>query len=178
MKTSSLYATVLAAALLFASTPSMHASDGGKSNNGGSTNSGPGNGGSNNGGGNCNGGCNNNGGVNNNGNSTQIRLRTTLAGAAIGGHKPEGNADFRNDNSRMRLKVEVENVNLPDGTVLTVSIIHNGVATVAGTITFRSSSNENELDLDSQNGDMVPAVVSGDMVTVSNGAQTILAGVF
>jgi hypothetical protein len=157
----------------------MQARDGGQGNNGGSSNSGPGNSGSNNNGGNCNGGCNNNNNNNNNnGNSTQIRLRTTLTGASIAGHRPEGNADFRNDNSRMRLQVEVENVNLPDGTVLTVSIIHNGVAAVAGTIMFRSSSNENELELDSQNGNMVPAVASGDMVTVSNAGQTIMAGVF
>jgi hypothetical protein len=115
---------------------------------------------------------------NNNGQSTQLRLRTTLAGAAIQGKKPEGNADFRNDGqSRVRLSVEVENVNLTAGTVLTVSVVHAGLATVAGTIVLRSGV-ENELELETQRGAVVPAIVSGDMVTVSNGSAVILAGAF
>src|ERR1700735_4349481 len=49
-------------------------------------------------------------GNNNNNNNAQVRLRTTLAGAAIQGIKPEGNAVFRNDGQgRTRLDVEVEN---------------------------------------------------------------------
>jgi hypothetical protein len=113
----------------------------------------------------------------NNGNNTQIRLRTNLAGAAIGGKKPGGNADFRMDNGRTRLNVEVENVNLPAGTVLTVAVTHAGATTTAGTITLNSSG-EIELELDSQHGDTVPTIASGDMITVSNGAAVILAGAF
>src|SRR6266568_4222684 len=114
----------------------------------------------------------------NNSQTSQVRLRTTLAGAAIQGKKPEGNADFRSDSTnRTRLNVEVENVNLPAGTVLTVAIVHAGVSTTVGTITL-SSIGESELELDSQNGASVPAIVSGDMVTVSNGGAVILAGAF
>ncbi len=114
---------------------------------------------------------------NNKNQNAQVRLRTTLAGAAIQGIKPEGNADFRNDGQgRTRLNVEVENVNLPAGTVLGVAVVHAGVSTMVGSITL--GSGENELELDSQNGATVPAVVSGDMVTVSNGAAVILAGAF
>jgi uncharacterized phage protein gp47/JayE len=115
---------------------------------------------------------------NNNNQPVQVRLRTTLAGTAIGNQKPGGNADFRDDGQgRTRLAVEVENVNLPAGTVLTVAIVHAGVSTTVGTITLGAGF-ESELELDSQHGDVVPAVVSGDMVTVSNGAAAILAGAF
>ena len=115
---------------------------------------------------------------NNNNNNAQVRLRTTLAGAAIQGIKPEGNADFRNDGQgRTRLNVEVENVNLAAGTILNVAVVHAGVSTMIGTITL-GSGGENELELDSQNGQTVPAIISGDMVTVANVAAVILAGAF
>ncbi len=53
------------------------------------------------------------------GQNNETRLRTRLTGAAIQGKTPEGNADFRSDQrGRTRLNVEVENVNLPTGTVL------------------------------------------------------------
>src|SRR5882724_3224202 len=72
-----------------------------------------------------------------NGQNAQVRLRTTLAGSAIQGRKPEGNADFRNDGQgRARLNVEVENVNLPSGVVLTVSVVHAGVVMAVGKITL------------------------------------------
>ena|SRR5581483_11160646 len=149
MKTRRLFTTLAASILMLGTMTFLAADDGGKGNNG-------------------------NG---NNNNNTQVRLRTSLAGAAMTGKKPEGNADFRSDgNGRMRLNVEVENVNLPDGTMLTVAITHAGVSTTVGTITLRAG--ENELELDSQHGDAVPMVASGDMITVSNGAAVILAGAF
>jgi hypothetical protein len=158
MKATPIYATLLAAALMFSGATVARADDGGKgpSANSGSSNGGPGNGG-----------------------ATQVRLRTNLAGAAITGKKPGGNADFRNDGTRTRLNVEVENVNLPDGTVLTVQVtLPGGVATTVGTINLLAANPENELEIDSQNGGVVPAIVSGTMVTVLNGATVILAGVF
>jgi hypothetical protein len=110
--------------------------------------------------------------------TTSTRLRTKLTGAAIATKTPEGEADFRTDSrGRTRLSVEVENVNLPAGTALTVAVVHGAASTNVGTITL-SATMENELELNSQNGDLVPAVVKGDMVTVSNGATAILAGVF
>jgi hypothetical protein len=151
MKASPIYATLAAAVLLFGSVNTVCADDGGKSHG---SNGGPGN-----------------------GNNTQTRLRTNLAGAAIAGKKPEGNADFRNDGTRTRLNVEVENVNLAAGTVLTVHVMLPGAAaTTVGSITV-SAGGENELEVDSQNG-LVPAIVSGSMVTVLNGTTVILAGVF
>jgi hypothetical protein len=113
-----------------------------------------------------------------NGQTAQVRRRTTLAGAAIQGKKPEGNADFRNDsNIRTRLNVEVENINLPAGTILTVAVVHSGVSMTVGTIKL-GSTGESELELNFQNGAVVPTIASGDMVTVSNGTAVILAGAF
>jgi hypothetical protein len=111
---------------------------------------------------------------NGNNNNAETRLRTRLAGAAIQGQTPEGSADFRVDaKNRSRLNVEVEHVNLPAGTVLTVSVGGSAV----GTITL-SALGFGELELNSQDGDTVPAVKAGDMVVVSNGATAILTGVF
>jgi hypothetical protein len=114
----------------------------------------------------------------NGGQNSEARLKTRLAGAAIQGQTPEGNADFRSDqNGRVRLNVEVEHVNLPAGTVLTVSVQDGATVTVAGTITL-SATGERELELNSQDGATVPAVQKGDMITVSNAGKTILAGAF
>ena len=112
------------------------------------------------------------------GGNVDVRLKTSLTGAAIDGKTPEGSADFRSDaKGRMRLNVEAENGNLPMDTVLTVSLMHTGVSTAVGNITL-SAHGSGELELNSQDGAMVPAVQSGDLITVSNGAQAILAGVF
>jgi hypothetical protein len=112
------------------------------------------------------------------GKKTEVRLRTKLSGAAIQDQTPGGNADFRSDSrGRTRLNVEVEHVNLPAGTVLTVSVQHGATVTPVGSITLAAAA-ENELELDSQDGDVVPAVQTGDMVTVSNAGATILAGAF
>jgi hypothetical protein len=111
-------------------------------------------------------------------NNTETRLRTRLSGAAVQGKTPEGNADFRsNSRGRTRLNVEVENVNLPAGTVLQVSVQHAGMTVAVGTITM-TAGGFGELELNSQDGDTVPQVQSGDMIMVANGGMTILAGVF
>ena len=112
-------------------------------------------------------------------NNSETRLRTNLAGAAIGGKTPGGNAEFRSEpaKGRTRLKVEVQDVNLPAGTMLSVSISHGGVVTAAGIITLNAFG-FGELELDSQDGDTVPAVVAGDLVIVMNGGVAILSGTF
>ena len=121
---------------------------------------------------------NNDNNNNNNNNATETRLRTRLAGGAINLKTPEGNADFRSDSKgRTRLQVEVENVNLPNGTVLDVSVLHNGVPATVGHLTLRASG-FGELELNSQDGNAVPAVISGDVVIVSNAGTAILSGTF
>jgi len=114
----------------------------------------------------------------NDNNANQTRLKTRLAGAAIQGKTPEGSAEFRSDaKGRTRFTVEVENVNLPGGTLLDVAIQHNGASKTLGQITL-STQGFGELELDSQDGDSIPTVQTGDMVTVSNAGTTILAGGF
>ena len=110
--------------------------------------------------------------------NAETRLRTRLAGGPIQGKTPEGNADFRVDTARnrSRLNVEVENVNLPAGTVLTVTLQRGATMTPLGTIKL-DAFGFGELELNSQDGDAVPAVQAGDMVLVAHGG-TILAGVF
>jgi hypothetical protein len=108
----------------------------------------------------------------------ETRLRARLTGQAIQGVTPEGNADFRSETSRTRLQVEVEHVNLPAGTVLTVSLQSGANAPAQiGTITL-SATGFGELELDSQHGDTVPAVQKGDVLSVANGTAAILAGAF
>jgi hypothetical protein len=103
-------------------------------------------------------------------------LNTPLHGAAISGEKPNGTADFRTDGTRTRLTVEVEDVNLPDGTILSVFIVHNGSGTSAGKL--KLAAGFGELELRSQDGDVVPAVQDGDVVLVKQGSSRRLAGVF
>ena len=111
-------------------------------------------------------------------NNNEVRLKTRLAGAAIQGKTPEGSAEFRSDQrGRTKFMVEVENINLPAGTVLDVAVQHNGASQTVGQIKL-SAAGSGELELESQDGDTVPAVQAGDMVTVSNAGTTILAGVF
>lgn len=156
MKANPIYAMLAAAVLMMGSATFVQADDGGK---GPGANSGKGN--------------------NNSGQAAEVRLRTRLAGGPLGTPPvtPEGSADFRSDaKGRTRLDVETEHVNLPDGTVLTVAFVRAGVSTNIGTITVNSAQAENELELDSQHGDVVPALAAGDMITVSNGATVILAG--
>jgi hypothetical protein len=112
------------------------------------------------------------------GNKNETRLRAQLTGAAIGNITPSGNADFRSDSrGRTRLNVEVEHVNLPQGTVLTVTLTHAGATSTVGTLIL-SGTGFAELELNSQDGQTVPAVQSGDMIAVMNGASFLLSGVF
>ena len=109
--------------------------------------------------------------------SAQTRLRTNLTGASIQGRTPEGHAEFRSESSRTRLTVEVENVNLPASTILTVTILHGSASSTVGTIKL-SANGESELELESDHGAVVPAIMQGDMVMVSAAGKTILVGVF
>jgi hypothetical protein len=104
------------------------------------------------------------------------QLRTRLAGAAIHAQIPEGSAKFRSSTRGSQLNVEVEHVRLPAGTMLGVAVSRSGVSVTIGTITL-ASTGEGELELDSRQGDTVPSLATGDMVTVNNGGTTILAGV-
>jgi len=107
--------------------------------------------------------------------NTEIRLEARLAGAAINGLLPKGEAKFRSrSNGQRDLDVEVEKVNLPAGTVLNV-LVNNGTV---GQIVL-SSTLENELELETEHGAVVPNVTSTSTVVITNAqGATILSGVF
>lgn len=105
----------------------------------------------------------------------EIRLESRLAGAAIGGLLPKGHAKFRSrTNGRRDLSVEVEKVNLPAGTVLNVLVDNANVGQI-----ILSSMLENELELESEHGAIVPNVTTTSTVVVTDAqGKTILSGVF
>ena len=97
-------------------------------------------------------------------------LRETLTGAAINGVVPEGQAqadesNFANGGSTI-LTVQVKNVNLPDGTVLGVSLDFSPVERSRSVAGRHFSANLGHFG------------VSRDQVRVNNGATTILIGAF
>ena len=107
------------------------------------------------------------------------RSRTCIAGPAISGQTPYGHAEIRveSDRARSRFNVEVEDVNLDAGTMLDVVVDHAGARAKVGTIKL-DAKHSGELELNSQDGDSVPAVQKGDIVIVMNGGVAILTGVF
>lgn len=102
-----------------------------------------------------------------------VRLSTALSGAAIGGVVPSGHADYRARGTERRFSVEVEDVKLPSGTVL--SILVQGVE--VGTVTLDGQGGA-DLNLDSRI-DTVPVVASGSLivVTVKSSGQAVVSGV-
>jgi hypothetical protein len=108
-------------------------------------------------------------------NPNEIRLESRLAGAAINGLLPKGQARFRSrDNGRRELEIEVEKINLPAGTVLNVLIDNANV----GQLNLNSNL-EDELELETERGAIVPSVTSTSTVVVTNAqGATILSGVF
>ena len=94
------------------------------------------------------------------GGDAKTSVRIALVGAAIGGIRPEGHADFRTEGNQRQLNVEVERVNLADGTKLAVNVNGNTVGMIKLAVGF------GELELNTKNGASVPAVQKGDVVTV------------
>lgn len=97
-----------------------------------------------------------------------VRREINLSGDDINGVTPKGEAEFRVRGQQTKFKVEVEHVSLPDGTVLTVKVNDNTV----GTLTLNLGTGE--LELNSNDGDTVPAVQTGDQVTVTDSSGTVL----
>ncbi len=104
------------------------------------------------------------------------RVRATLTGPAISGETPGGSAVSQSHEGENMFRVEVNDVNLPDGTVLSVVLVHEGNRMRAGELKLMSGSGE--LDLRSRDGDRVPQAQPGDTVMVDQNRMTVLAGVF
>ncbi len=101
-------------------------------------------------------------------------LRSPLTGGGLGGIRPSGEVEFRDDRltRSTRLFVEVNDVNLRDGSEVEVEV--NGRR--MGKIRLSGSRRGGELELDSRNGERVEPLKAGDMVRVLAPSGPILAG--
>ena len=98
-----------------------------------------------------------------------------LTGPAIGGILPKGKAVFRVRPSRNRtkFKVQVEQVNLPNGTMLNVEVDDTSYGSIALAL------QRGELELSSNDGEVVPPIAAGSHVAVRlQDGTLILSGNF
>jgi hypothetical protein len=105
----------------------------------------------------------------------EVIITAPLTGAAINGRTPVGKAEFRQrPGNDLKLEVEVQDVNLPAGTVLNVLVGGQQVATLTIN-TLRAG----EVELETERGQAVPAVTNGTAVAVRNQAgANVVAGTF
>lgn len=106
----------------------------------------------------------------------QNTVRARLNGPAMGGETPSGTAVSRSRDGQNLFRVEVQDVNLPDNTVLTVLLDHEGNRMRVGEL--RLTQGAGELDLRGRDGDQAPQAQSGDIVVVRQNHTAVLAGVF
>ncbi len=109
--------------------------------------------------------------------SDDVTLRAHLTGAAISGITPKGNAEYSTEvehgATQSELEVEVEKVNLPDRTALTVCVNSNAI----GRITLRRK--HGSFHVSTEHSGTVPAVQAGDLVTVKAAdGSVVLSGSF
>jgi hypothetical protein len=105
---------------------------------------------------------------------SDIRIQASLTGPAIDGVTPGGFAEHRTDDSgRRRLDVQASSVNLPAGTILTVTLNN----AIVGQMTVNQFSGAS-LNLDTNNGQNVPPAANGQTVAVLNGTTSVVSGVF
>jgi hypothetical protein len=102
------------------------------------------------------------------------KIEADLAGAAINGLVPRGEAEAKTfvDGNR-KFEVDVTNINLPDGTILNVSVDGARVGTL------RLLGMMGEFEVETADGQTVPQINSRTRVVVSDQAgNTIVAGSF
>jgi CHRD domain/FG-GAP-like repeat len=99
-------------------------------------------------------------------------LFAPLQGPTIGGTMSSGLGQYVEFPANKELSVYVR-LHLPSGTVLNVSV---GTTSI-GTITLRNDG-FGKLELESEDGDTVPTITAGNMLTVKNGGTTVLSGTF
>ena len=106
--------------------------------------------------------------------SSEIRMLADLnlpADVVGGGIAADGHADYRERGNSMRLNVEVEDVS-PNST-FTIEISGNTL----GTITTNSFGTA-ELELNTNDGQVVPKILRGDLVQIFQGTELVLSGNF
>jgi hypothetical protein len=101
-------------------------------------------------------------------------MEIRLVGASLNGATPIGEAEFRREaEGSRRLRIKIENVNLPNGTRLNVLVDNVKV----GEITINSQ--KGELELRTDHGQTTPPVVNGTSIVISDRTgTTIIAGTF
>jgi hypothetical protein len=99
--------------------------------------------------------------------SSEIRMLADLN--PTDGGIADGRADYRERGNSMRLNVEVEDVS--PNTTFTVEISGNTL----GTITTNSFGTA-ELELNTNDGQVVPKVLRGDLVQIFQGIELVLSG--
>jgi len=108
------------------------------------------------------------------GQNGEFRVEARLAGARVNGLTPVGVAKFKIQGNDREFEVEVERVNLPVNTVLGVFVDNLKVGDL-----IVNSRLESEFELESERGQLVPNVITGSTVAVTNSqGQTIVSGVF
>lgn len=106
----------------------------------------------------------------------EVRIYAPLIARGLNGISAQGSARFRSvpAERRARFSVEVNRLPLPAGTTLDVTV--DGAN--AGSITLSAAPiRGGQLDLNTKQGDRVPAVKAGSVVVVSNGGAAILSGI-
>ena len=100
-------------------------------------------------------------------------LFASLTGPTLNGVLPGGYAEFESHSSGVELEIRVRQVNLPIGTSLTVLIDGSSVGSI-----LLGNGGEGRLKLSSENGQVVPAIITGSTIAIRNGSSTVLAGTF
>ena len=103
--------------------------------------------------------------------SSEIRMLADLNPPTNVGGIADGRADYRERGNSMRLNVEVEDV-FPNST-FTVEVTGEPI----GTITTNSFGTA-ELELNTNDGQAVPKVLTGDLVEIFQGTELVLSGGF
>ncbi len=104
----------------------------------------------------------------------EIQIVATLAGSPIGGVAPTGFAEYSvDDQNRRRLDVQGFSINMPAGTLLSVSInnavIGDASVSSCSTLFFRRRTDD---------GQQVPVITAGMPVQVLSAGNVLLAGTF
>jgi plastocyanin len=103
--------------------------------------------------------------------SSEIRMLADLNPPTNVGVIADGRADYRERGNSMRLNLEVEDVS-PNST-FTVEISGNTLGTI-----ITNSFGTAELELNTNDGQVVPKILRGDLVQIFQGTELVLSGGF
>ena len=102
-----------------------------------------------------------------------ILVRTANLVSPTGSVNPHGDATYEvYQNNQRELEIEAEDVNAPNGTIITFFVDGNNIGQAV------LDQQKAKLKLKTELGQTVPTVNAGSTVAVRNGAVTILTGVF